>query len=100
MKATFLSTKKIIDFYLSYLSNSNVPLNVYRHGPCATAVFKSKYDFGNKLIPDEVHDHAQGFQICHVTKEGKRWLQIMDASTKERHWPLAKTIKKNKDTEM
>ena len=31
-----------------------------------------------------------------MTKEGKRWLQIMDASTKERHWPLAKTIKKIK----
>ena len=53
-EGNFLSTRKIIDFYLNYLSNSNVPCNVYRHGPCAITVFKSKYDFGNKLIPDEV----------------------------------------------
>lgn len=91
-EGNFLLIRKVIDFYLNYLSNSNVPLNVYRHRPCVTAVFKSRYDFDNKLIPDEVHDYAQGFRICHVTKEGKRWLQIMDASTKERHWPLAKTI--------
>ena len=55
-KGNFLSTRKIIDFYLNYLSNSNVPWNVYRHGPSTITVFKSKYDFGSKLIPDEVHE--------------------------------------------
>ena len=55
----YLSNRKVIDFFLQFLNASNTPLNVYRHGPCATAVFGSKYDPKNEVLPDEDHDHAQ-----------------------------------------
>ena len=90
----YLSNRKVINFFSQFLNASNIPLKVYRHGPCATAVFGHKYDPKNEVLPDEDHDHAQGFRMYNLTEEGEHWLQSMDASTKQRHWPTAETIRK------
>ena len=90
----YLSNRKVIEIFSQILNTTKVPLNVFRHGPCATAIFGSKYDYKNESLPEQEHDHAQGFRICNMTREGEHWLRIMDASTKERFWPSAKTVKK------
>nr|XP_022294838.1 uncharacterized protein LOC111104953 [Crassostrea virginica] len=89
----YLLNTKVIEFF-SHLTLKKGTCKVFRHGPCATANFKSGLDYKNKAPPDIEYDNAQGFRICNLTIEGEHWLHLMNASEKERVWPSAKTVKK------
>lgn len=73
-------------------------MRAFKHGPCATVMFKMKIDFPRKALQESEQDFAQRFRIGKLTKEGEHvhyiTLHIMHVSPKERYWPSAKTVEK------
>lgn len=51
-------------------------MRAFKHGPCATVMFKMKIDFPRKALQESEQDFAQRFQIGKLTKEGEHYITL------------------------
>lgn len=83
----YLSATKVLNYFAKYLRKQKGAIDIDINGPAVTLENTSS---------EANIDHSQGFEVCNIPIEGRDFLDIMEKSKMNRHWPSPETIDKLK----